>query len=88
MQSGAPSDTSAPDIPAMSFEQALAELETIVNKLEQGKVSLDDAIGAYERGAALKAHCESKLREARERVDRIALQPDGTVRTEPADLPF
>jgi exodeoxyribonuclease VII small subunit len=81
-------DASPPAIDALSFEQALAELETIVNRLEQGKVSLDDAIAAYERGAALKRHCETKLREARERVERITLQPDGSVRAEPADIPF
>ena len=86
MQTGAPA--SPPDITSMSFEQALGELETIVNRLEQGKVSLDDAIAAYERGAALKRHCETKLREARERVERITLQPDGAVRAEPADIPF
>ncbi|MCA8929225.1 MAG: exodeoxyribonuclease VII small subunit [Alphaproteobacteria bacterium] len=71
-----------PEIATLSFEQALAELEAIVSRLEQGKSSLDDAIGAYERGAALKAHCEAKLREAREKVERITLdtagQPTGT----------
>ena len=51
-------------IPSMSFEQALGELEQIVQRLEQGKIPLEDAINAYERGAALKQHCEAKLREA------------------------
>ena len=71
-----------PAIATLSFEDALAELEAIVSRLEQGKASLDDAIGAYERGAALKAHCEAKLREAREKVEKITLdaggQPTGT----------
>ncbi len=74
------------DIAAMSFEQALAELETIVRQLESGKGDLDEAITAYERGAALKRHCESKLAEAQRRVDRISFSPDGGVTTTPAQL--
>jgi len=74
------------DIAAMSFEAALAELETIVRKLEEGETSLDDAIGAYERGALLKQHCQKKLDEAKTRVDKITIQSDGSVSTEPADL--
>jgi exodeoxyribonuclease VII small subunit len=61
----------------LSFEDALAELEAIVAQLEQGKASLDSAITAYERGAALKQHCEAKLREAREKVERITLDASG-----------
>ncbi len=74
------------DIAAMSFEQALAELETIVRQLESGKGNLDEAITAYERGAALKRHCESKLAEAQRRVDRISFSPDGDVTTTPTRL--
>ena len=74
------------DIAAMSFEQALAELEKIVRQLEAGKGDLDEAITAYERGAALKRHCESKLAEAQRRVDRISFSPDGSVATTPARL--
>ncbi len=74
------------DIGAMSFEAALAELETIVRRLEDGETSLDDAIGAYERGALLKRHCQKKLDEAKTRVDKITIQSDGSVSTEPADL--
>ncbi len=74
------------DIAAMSFEQALAELEKIVRQLESGKGDLDEAITAYERGAALKRHCESKLAEAQRRVDRISFSPDGSVTTSPAQL--
>lgn len=70
----------------MSFEDALRELEAIVVSLERGQVSLDEAISSYERGIALKRHCEAKLREAQERVDRISMGPDGSVRAEPADL--
>ncbi|HTW50822.1 MAG TPA: exodeoxyribonuclease VII small subunit [Stellaceae bacterium] len=74
------------DIAAMSFEDALAELEGIVRGLESGQVKLDDAIQSYERGAQLKRHCEKKLNEAQQRVDRIVIAPDGAVTVEPAKL--
>ena len=67
-----------PDIAAMSFETALAELEAIVKRLEAGNAKLDEAISAYERGALLKRHCEAKLREAQSRVDKIVMGADGT----------
>jgi exodeoxyribonuclease VII small subunit len=78
--------TLAPDIAAMNFEDALAELEGIVRRLESGQVKLDDAIQSYERGAQLKRHCEKKLNEAQQRVDRIVIGPDGAVAVEPAKL--
>ncbi|MBX9787207.1 MAG: exodeoxyribonuclease VII small subunit [Alphaproteobacteria bacterium] len=65
----------------MSFEQALQELETIVRRLEEGKTNLDEAISAYERGAALRAHCEKKLKDARLRVEQIVVKSDGTIET-------
>ncbi|MDA0786744.1 MAG: exodeoxyribonuclease VII small subunit [Proteobacteria bacterium] len=71
------------DIAKMSFEDALAQLEEIVRNLEGGDSALDDAIAAYERGAALKRHCESKLRQAQARVEKISLGADGTPGTEP-----
>ena len=74
------------DIAAMSFEAALAELETIVRGLEEGKGDLEDAIGAYERGAALKRHCEHKLKEAKAKVDKISIGPDGAAELESLDL--
>jgi exodeoxyribonuclease VII small subunit len=74
------------DIAAMSFEDALAELEGIVRRLEGGQVKLDDAIQSYERGAKLKRHCEKKLNEAQQRVDRIVIGPEGAVTVEPAKL--
>jgi exodeoxyribonuclease VII small subunit len=74
-----------PDIAKMSFEASLQELESIVKTLESGKGKLDDSIRAYERGTALKRHCEAKLREAQAKVERITLGPDGAVGTEPAD---
>ncbi len=58
----------------MSFEAALKELETIVEKLERGDVSLDDAVAAYERGTELKRHCQKRLDEAKMRVDAIRVQ--------------
>jgi exodeoxyribonuclease VII small subunit len=75
-----------PDITAMSFEEALAELEQIVKRLEEGKGKLDEAIDSYERGALLKQHCESKLGEAQGRVDKIIRQGDGSLATEAAKL--
>mgnify|MGYP006218387435 FL=1 len=76
----------SPEIPSLSFEGALAELEDIVRRLEQGKSELEDAIGAYERGAALKKHCETKLKEAKARVEKIKLGADGAEGLEPTDL--
>ena len=66
------------DIKTMSFENALSELETIVQKLERGDAALEDSIALYQRGAALKAHCEGKLRDAQLKVDKIVLGPDGS----------
>lgn len=78
-------DTS-PDIAKLSFEEALAELEKIVGDLERGKVKLDDAIAAYTRGAQLKAHCERKLADAKMKVEKIVLRPDGSVSAENAAI--
>lgn len=74
------------DIAALSFEDALAELEKIVRQLEEGRGKLDEAIAAYERGAHLKLHCEAKLREAQAKVERIVLNADGSVGTSPAEI--
>lgn len=74
------------NIAAMSFEDALKELEEIVRALEQGKAKLDEAIAAYERGAKLKAHCEKKLSEAKMKIDKIEIGPGGDVRVEKADI--
>ena len=75
-----------PDVAAMNFEDALAELEQIVRRLEGGQVKLDEAITSYERGAQLKRHCERKLNEAQQRVDRIVIGPEGAIGVEPAKL--
>ena len=66
-----------PDIDALTFEQALAELEQIVGKLESGQAPLEDSIAMYERGAALKAHCEKRLEAARLRVEKIVMGAGG-----------
>jgi exodeoxyribonuclease VII small subunit len=80
--SGVPADLPA-DIAALSFEDALAELEKLVRQLEDGKAKLDDAIGAYERGAMLKRHCETKLREAQAKIEKITVGADGSVSAAP-----
>ena len=76
-----------PDISTLSFEQALAQLEEIVAKLESGQTELERSIALYERGATLKAHCEARLREAQLRVERITVGRDGQATgSEPADF--
>lgn len=72
-------------IDAMSFEQALEELKAIVSRLEGGEGRLDEAVEAFARGDALRRHCEAKLREAQEKIEKISRGADGTVRTEPFD---
>lgn len=74
------------DIQAMSFEQALAELEQIVARLESGQAPLEDSIRLYERGAALKAHCETRLEAARLRVEKIVVGAEGPRGVEPAEF--
>jgi len=73
-------------IETMSFEAALAELEASVQQLESGDVELEKSISIYERGAALKAHCEKKLREAELKVEKIVLDDNGQVGTEDSGL--
>ena len=74
------------DIAKLSFEDALEQLEDIVRQLEAGAGELDASIQAYERGAHLKRHCESKLKEAQQRVEKVVLGADGEASLEPADL--
>ncbi len=64
-------------ISTLSFEKALAELEQIVARLEGGKVELDESIKIYERGEALRKHCDAKLAEAEARIEKITLSPQG-----------
>jgi exodeoxyribonuclease VII small subunit len=80
-------DSSVPeDIAKLSFEEALAELQTLVKSLEKGDSKLDDAINSYRRGVDLKRHCESKLRDAQLKVERIVQGADGTITTEPTKI--
>jgi len=81
-----PEPSSQDEIAALSFEDALKQLEDIVRKLETGNAKLDESIAAYERGALLKRHCEKKLREAQARVEKIVIGADGTVAAEPQSL--
>lgn len=74
------------DIRTLGFEDALKELEEIVRALESGDEKLDDAISSYERGAALKKHCEGKLAEARNRIERISFTDDNAATTEPLEI--
>ena len=62
------------DIKELTFEQALSELEEIVEKLEQGDIDLEDSIDIYERGTLLKAHCEEKLKSAKLKVELLSYQ--------------
>ena len=75
-----------PEVAAMSFEEALAELERIVNDLERGQLDLEAAISAYERGTLLKEHCGRKLREAQLRVEKITLRESAPIGVEPAEF--
>lgn len=74
----------AAKIEAMNFETALRELESIVEKLESGKIDLEQSIAIYERGEQLKKHCEKLLKDAEARIEKITLKADGTASgTEP-----
>ena len=80
-------DTDQSDIKTMSFEQALKELESIVDRLEKGDVELEASILIYERGEALKTHCEALLRKAAAKVEKIALNASGQpTGAEPLDV--
>jgi exodeoxyribonuclease VII small subunit len=70
------------DIQALSFEQAMTELESIVQRLESGQESLEQSISLYERGTALRTHCEGKLNQAQLKIEKITQQPDGSLKTE------
>ncbi len=79
-----PSVPSGPaDVSALSFEEALAELEKIVRGLESGQQKLEEAITAFERGSALRRHCEAKLAEAETRIQAIVERADGALGTRP-----
>jgi exodeoxyribonuclease VII small subunit len=75
------------DVKKLSFERALEELESIVKRLEDGKVALEESVTIYERGEALKRRCEELLRQAEARVDKITIDANGQpTGTEPLDV--
>ena len=74
------------DIKEMTFERALKELESIVGRLERGDVELEESISIYERGEALRDHCERLLKQAEAKVEKLTFGPDGRPKgTEPLD---
>ncbi len=84
-------DKTSPDINAqitsLPFELALKELETIVAKLERGEVGLEESISIYERGEALKLHCEMLLKKAELRIEKVIVGSDGKAKgVEPLDV--
>lgn len=75
------------DIAGLSFEAAMGELEQIVAKLEKGDVELEESISIYERGEALRAHCDALLKKAEAKVEKITLDSGGNPKgTEPLDV--
>ncbi len=70
-------------VETLNFETALSELETIVRDLETGKTSLEESISAYERGVALRTHCEKKLAEAQAKIEKITVNTDGSISVKP-----
>jgi exodeoxyribonuclease VII small subunit len=80
-------DTPVTDVKKLSFERAIEELETIVKRLEEGKVPLEESVTIYERGEALKRRCEELLRQAEARVEKITTDASGqAVAVEPLDV--
>jgi exodeoxyribonuclease VII small subunit len=76
----------SPDIASLTFEKALAELESIVRRLEQGQVDLEESITIYERGEKLRLHCETLLKLAEARIETLTLNTEGAVTgTKPLD---
>ena len=76
------------DIKNLSFEEALQELETIIKKMENGEVKLSDSVSLYERGIALKNHCEEVLKSAKLKIEKIQLKPMENGDTEFETVPF
>jgi len=82
-----PAGQNGGDVAQLSFERAIEELETIVRRLEEGKVPLEESVAIYERGEALKRRCEDLLRQAEARVEKITLDAAGRpTGSEPLDV--
>jgi exodeoxyribonuclease VII small subunit len=80
-------DTTHADVKKMAFEQAIEQLESIIKRLEEGKVPLEESVSIYERGEALKRRCEELLKAAEARVEKITLDASGKPKgTEPLDV--
>ncbi len=71
----------------LSFEQGLKELEAIVTQMEEGRVSLEEAVSLYERGVALQKRCSQQLEGARLRIEKLSLTPEGEIVQEPFEAP-
>lgn len=79
-------EETATAVAELTFEKALAELEKVVARLESGDVPLEELIALYARGAALRAHCEDKLKAAEARVAEITQGSDGALRANPVEI--
>jgi len=79
-------NTPANDIEGLTFEAALAQLDSLIEKLEAGSIALDDAISAYERGTKLARHCEALLDRTERRVTALVVSSDGTTREAPLQV--
>ena len=75
------------EINKLSFEEALSQLETIVKELESGKTKLDDAVNAYERAIKLKQLCESKLKSAQLKIEKLEITPSDEVKVSEFNIP-
>lgn len=80
-------DADGAPVAGLTFEQALAELEQVVHRLESGAASLEESIALYARGTDLRRHCEDKLKAAEERVSQIVQGPGGAISEKPLDPP-
>ena len=69
----------------ITFEDALSKLENLVRELEAGKIKLDDAVASYEQAVALKNFCEKKLNDAKLKIEKIELSPNGNITLTPLD---
>lgn len=67
------------EITDLSFEEAMAELESVVRQLEGGKIKLEEAVSVYERGVLLKKHCEEKLKQAKSKIDKLIVGDNNTI---------
>lgn len=85
-QSSSPSGTPAAPLEGLPFEQALAELEQIVSRLERGDVPLEESITIFERGEQLKKHCDALLKKAEARIEKISVSATGDVSATPLDI--